>query len=332
MSSSDQLSKLAYGILIVMSVAAFIVPIPIHLNITVFSLTIIYIGCVKSVKLLIREKICKTDFAEGDEDGIETMGAKEAAKFPIVGSAMLFGLYLAIKYLGKQIVNYLLLGYFAIGGVESINELVDTYAPESTKENTLKPLEKKKFLSKVEIFGQSLEFSMLDVYCFIGSAIICGLYVWTHHWLTNNIIGILFCAFAIRNIFLGNFKVGCGLLVALFFYDIFWVFGTDVMVTVAKNIDGPIKLLFPKQPIVEDPTKDLSLLGLGDIVIPGIFVSLCLRYDFIRFWKKSECERTEKSVTESFDKCPKPYFWACMVGYLLAILTTVVIMIVFKHG
>lgn len=173
---------------------------------------------------------------------------------------------------------------------------------------------------------------MLDVYCFIGSAIICGLYVWTHHWLTNNIIGILFCTFAIRNIFLGNFKVGMGLLVALFFYDIFWVFGTDVMVTVAKNIDGPIKLLFPKQPIISDPTKDLSLLGLGDIVIPGIFVSLCLRYDFLRFWKNSECDRSEKSVTEKFDECPKPYFWACMVGYLLAILTTVVIMIVFKHG
>ena len=28
----------------------------------------------------------------------------------------------------------------------------------------------------------------------------------------------------------------------LFFYDIFWVFGTDVMVTVAKLADAPIKL------------------------------------------------------------------------------------------
>lgn len=133
---------MAYGILIVLSAAAFIFPIPIHVNITVFSLTIIYIGCVKSVKLLIREKICKTEFAEGEEDGIETMGAKEAAKFPIVGSAMLFGLYLAIKYLGKSVVNWVLLGYFTIGGVESINELVDTYASDSMKENTLKPLSK----------------------------------------------------------------------------------------------------------------------------------------------------------------------------------------------
>lgn len=32
----------------------------------------------------------------------------------------------------------------------------------------------------------------------------------------------------------------------LFFYDIFWVFFTPVMVSVAKNFDAPIKLLFPR--------------------------------------------------------------------------------------
>jgi len=26
----------------------------------------------------------------------------------------------------------------------------------------------------------------------------------------------------------------------LFFYDIFWVYGTDVMITVAKSIDAPM--------------------------------------------------------------------------------------------
>jgi minor histocompatibility antigen H13 len=50
---------------------------------------------------------------------------------------------------------------------------------------------------------------------------------------------------ALRNIDLSNFKVGFMLLWFLFFYDIFWVYGTDVMVTVAKKLDIPIKLLFP---------------------------------------------------------------------------------------
>jgi len=47
------------------------------------------------------------------------------------------------------------------------------------------------------------------------------------------------------------------------------------MVTVAKSFDVPIKLLFP---YAWNPEK-FSMLGLGDIVIPGIFVALCLKYD-----------------------------------------------------
>lgn len=50
-------------------------------------------------------------------------------------------------------------------------------------------------------------------------------------------------------------------------YDIFWVFGTDVMVTVAKSFDAPVKLLWPKALFAEQ--LHFSMLGLGDIVIPG---------------------------------------------------------------
>ena len=84
--------------------------------------------------------------------------------------------------------------------------------------------------------------------------------------------------------FIGNFKNGIMLLVLLFFYDIFFVFGTDVMLTVAKGIDAPIKLKFPKDYSADPP--QFSILGLGDIVIPGIFVSLCLRFDFLKSLNK----------------------------------------------
>jgi hypothetical protein len=48
-----------------------------------------------------------------------------------------------------------------------------------------------------------------------------------------------------------------------------------VMVTVAKSFDAPIKLLFPRWGEVPEGGKmPFSMLGLGDIVIPGIFVAL----------------------------------------------------------
>ena len=40
-----------------------------------------------------------------------------------------------------------------------------------------------------------------------------------------------------------SFKVGAALLIGLFFYDIYFVFGTDVMMTVATKIDAPVKIL-----------------------------------------------------------------------------------------
>lgn len=88
-----------------------------------------------------------------------------------------------------------------------------------------------------------------------------------------------------------NFKTGFILLWGLFFYDIFWVYGTDVMVTVAKSLDVPIKLQFPYN-WNESPPK-FSMLGLGDIVIPGIFVALCLKYDID---KKSKEMITDKDM------------------------------------
>ena len=129
------------------------------------------------------------------------------------------------------------------------------------------------------------------------------------------------------------------MLTGLFFYDIFFVFKTDVMLTVAKSIDAPIKLLFPND-WSADPPK-FSLLGLGDIVIPGIFMAMCLRWDVIRALNVSHMnalsdrgdgDEVLKILRRTNVTAPKSYFLGCVVGYLLAIITTVVIMILFDHG
>ena len=66
------------------------------------------------------------------------------------------------------------------------------------------------------------------------------------HWLANNLLGLAFAVNGVELLHLNNVATGCILLSGLFFYDIFWVFGTDVMVTVAKSFEAPIKLVFPQ--------------------------------------------------------------------------------------
>ncbi len=95
--------------------------------------------------------------------------------------------------------------------------------------------------------------------------------------------GLAFAVNGVELLHLNNIVTGCILLGGLFVYDVFWVFGTDVMVTVAKSFEAPIKLVFP-QDFLEKGVygTHFAMLGLGDIVIPGIFIALLLRFD-VRF-------------------------------------------------
>jgi minor histocompatibility antigen H13 len=100
-----------------------------------------------------------------------------------------------------------------------------------------------------------------------------GYYGITKNWIASNVFGLSFSVNAIQLLSLDSFKTGMILLSGLFFYDIFWVFYTPVMVSVAKSFDAPIKLLWPRDIIgyiLNTLEKvNFTMLGLGDIVIPG---------------------------------------------------------------
>lgn len=106
------------------------------------------------------------------------------------------------------------------------------------------------------------------------SASITSFYIYTKNWVASNLFAEVFAMTAIGLIQLDTFSTGISLLAGLFFYDIFWVFGTDVMVSVAKSFDVPVKLLFPRD-VLSNPMGPFSMLGLGDIVVPGVFHCPC---------------------------------------------------------
>lgn len=192
---------------------------------------------------------------------------------------------------------------------------------------------------RVKAIDIDFEVTLLDLLSLSISGVAVIFYVVTKNWIYNNILAIIFCVHAIQFIFLGNFKNGFMLLIFLFFYDIFFVFGTDVMLTVAKSIDAPIKLLFPKNLSADPP--EFGLLGLGDIVIPGIFIALCLRYDILRtlevnkmkeLVKNGQSEEVIKMLQKQAANAPTPYFAGAIFGYLVAILMTIMVMYLFDHG
>lgn len=135
------------------------------------------------------------------------------------------------------------------------------------------------------------------------------------HWIANNLFGIAFAINGVELLHVNNFVTGCILLCGLLFYDAFWVFGTDVMVTVARSFEVPIKLVFPQDILEKGLTaSNFAMLGLGDIVLPGIFIALLLRFD------------------NSLSRKTNVYFYSTFFAYFMGLLATMLIMHLFNHA
>ena len=128
----------------------------------------------------------------------------------------------------------------------------------------------------------------------------------TFFWVTQDVMGACMCIMFLSIIKLNSIRVASILLVMAFVYDIFFVFvtpiifkGESVMITVATsggppkadpswcekypddaNCQGgdPLPMLFTI-PRVGDYMGGASLLGLGDIVLPGLLLSFAARLD-----------------------------------------------------
>jgi hypothetical protein len=168
------------------------------------------------------------------------------------------------------------------------------------------------------IFG---EFDTHLIIAFLLCSAVGISHLYRRHWITNNLLGIAFSIYGIENLHLASFKAGAILLSGLFIYDVFWVFATDVMTTVAKGIDAPILLMFP-QDLLRNGWLEASkhgMLGLGDIVIPGLFVALLHRFDnYVGYTKKPKDEKK------------RAYFWVTILSYALGLFITMGVMHYFK--
>ncbi|KAK8075074.1 hypothetical protein PG997_009737 [Apiospora hydei] len=231
------------------------------------------------------------------------------------------------------------------------------------------------FLPFVE---ESFHVKFLDILGVVLAVVANIIYHTTKSVMLSNIMGYAFSYAGIIMMSPTTFTTGSCVLFGLFFYDIYMVFYTPYMVTVATKLDVPIKLVF------EGPQK-ASMLGLGDIVVPGMFVGLCLRFDHFLYYHrqkkhvpidlKTTDENSGQVVTSTQTQpmvvrpdyvnpksqwgnwfwttglgrffwqstnattpalkaanFPKTYFHAAMTGYLLGMMVTLMMLLVFKHA
>ncbi|XP_037553478.1 signal peptide peptidase-like 2A [Nematolebias whitei] len=165
-------------------------------------------------------------------------------------------------------------------------------------------------------------------------------------WILQDLLGIAFCLNFMKTISLSNFKICVILLSLLLVYDVFFVFitpfftknGVSIMVQVALgpdasgektqgNVEIPAEPRAPseKLPVVMRVPRfsawaqnlcgmQFSILGYGDIIVPGLLVAYCSRFDV---WVNSR---------------KKIYFISCCIAYFLGMILTFAVMLLSGMG
>ncbi|XP_016519653.1 minor histocompatibility antigen H13 isoform X2 [Poecilia formosa] len=278
-------------------------------SLVVMALLPIFFGALRSVT-------CSK--SKNSADAPETITSRDAARFPIIASCTLFGLYLFFKVFSQEYINLLLSVYFFVLGVLALSHTMSPAMarifPESFPNKQYQLLfTQGSGESKEEIVNY--EFDTKNLVCLVLSSVVGVWYLLKKHWIANNVFGLAFALNGVELLHLNNVSTGCILLGGLFIYDVFWVFGTNVMVTVAKSFEAPIKLVFPQDLLEKGlEASNFAMLGLGDIVIPGIFIALLLRFDV------------------SLKKNSRTYFYSSFLAYIFGLGLTIFVMHTFKHA
>ncbi|XP_074183848.1 signal peptide peptidase-like 2A isoform X1 [Rhinolophus sinicus] len=166
-------------------------------------------------------------------------------------------------------------------------------------------------------------------------------------WILQDILGIAFCLNLIKTLKLPNFKSCVILLGLLLLYDVFFVFitpfitknGESIMVELAagpfgnneKN-DGnlveataqpsapheklPVVIRVPKLAcfsVMSVCIMPVSILGFGDIIVPGLLIAYCRRFD----------EQTGSSSV---------YYISSTIAYAVGMILTFVVLVLMKKG
>ena len=315
-----------WGVIIACQTVPNFISTPIGVQLLANSIFVTALGALFSIKLnkSTQEEssslMTRTN-ATPDEDDDETIGASEAMQFPIIASISLVTLYILINMINKALISGLFSIYICMSAVYALGFYLEHWLTENNI-GTYAVLFKVDYNLWYVVGSYHLKYdvSMRTINGFAIAFAIASLYMYNGFWVMSNLIGITLSLGAIKLLKIKDAKTGLLVLWGLFFYDIFWVFKTDVMVSVAKNLDVPIKLKFPLNTSLEK----FSILGLGDMIIPGLYVALCLKYDVDRY--------VALYKPKSFANFKSTYFNFAIIGYSLSILTTYVCMTWFNHA
>ncbi|KAG2720948.1 hypothetical protein I3760_02G058300 [Carya illinoinensis] len=252
------------------------------------------------------KKSSKAETPNNDsENEVLNISAMGAIFFIITASAFLVLLYF---FMSSWFV-WVLIILFCIGGVEGMHACIVSLVLRKGRNCGHKTV-------NLPCFGEVSIFSLVVLLFCVAFAIF---WVTTrkasYSWVGQDVLGICLIITVLQMAQLPNIKVATILLCCAFFYDIFWVFisqvifNESVMVSVARgdNSGGESIPMLLRVPRIFDPWGGYDMIGFGDIIFPGLLLSFSFRYD----------KANKKGILNG-------YFLWLMIGYGFGLIFTYV--------
>ncbi|CAI5464873.1 unnamed protein product [Closterium sp. Yama58-4] len=246
------------------------------------------------------------DQSQAEASGAYDMSVGSAVGFVVMSSVMLVLLF----FLMSPLVFYIILTLFCVAALESLHvclsSLLHSLFPLQSPHGITLPL--LGFVSWLSLSSFLLSLALTITWA-----------IFRNHpdaWVAQDILGIALMIAVLQAVRLPNIKVSTVLLSLAFFYDIFWVFisplffnGKSVMIEVAtgERTGGEGIPMLLKVPHITDPWGGYSVLGFGDVVMPGLLIVFTRRYDCI----------TKKMGMDG-------YYLPAIIGYAVGLLLTFV--------
>ncbi|XP_022738189.1 signal peptide peptidase-like 2 [Durio zibethinus] len=237
--------------------------------------------------------------------GIVDINTTSAVLFVVLASCFLVLLYKLMSYWFVELLVVL----FCIGGVEGLQTCLVALLSRWFKHAGESSI-------KMPFFGAFSYLALaVSPFC-VALAVVWAVYRnVSYAWIGQDVLGIALIITVLQIVRVPNLKVGTVLLSCAFLYDIFWVFVSkklfheSVMIVVArgdKSGEDGIPMLL-KIPRMFDPWGGYSIIGFGDILLPGLLIAFSLRYDWL----------ANKTLRSGY------FLWA-MIAYGLGLLVTYV--------
>ncbi|KAH9719532.1 Signal peptide peptidase-like 2 [Citrus sinensis] len=244
--------------------------------------------------------------------GVVDINTASAVLFVLVASCFLVMLY---KLMSNWFLELLVI-LFCIGGVEGLQTCLVALLSRWFRRAG------ESFI-KVPFFGAVSHLTLAVTPFCIAFAVVWAIYrKVSFAWIGQDILLLDRMDLANSRWFVD--QVGTVLLSCAFMYDIFWVFVSkklfheSVMIVVArgdKSGEDGIPMLL-KIPRMFDPWGGYSIIGFGDILLPGLIIAFSLRYDWL----------ANKSLQAGY------FLWAMLAYGLGLLITYVALNLMDGHG